>query len=95
MLFNNKIHRMSLKKNEATIFGGTIIILEAVHKSYPQIAQGHFYCLLRRSENWLTRIKQNMFNETPIDYNITLNSSTIKNSWKEGEVVKLDRKSVV
>lgn len=87
-LFNNEIHSMILKKEEAIIFAGTIILVESVQRSHPQIAQGYFKCKLRRTQSWINVVKQKMFNEIPIQYEEVMSSATIKKSWAKNQVVK-------
>ncbi len=86
-LFNNQRHSVTLKKEEAIIYAGTIIITETIH-SFPQVDIGYFKCLIRRPENWINHIKQNMFNEIPIVYDSIFSGVTIQNSWQKENVVK-------
>ena len=88
ILFNNRVHQVILKKSEAIIFSGTIVITDCVHRSNNQIAEGYFNCMLRRTESWLTMVKQSMFNEIPIAYDQILSGSTIKKSWEQGQIIK-------
>ena len=88
VLFNNEIHSMSLQKNQATIFAGTLMLNNCTQNGYPKIDNGYFNCTLRRAYSWIHQIKQKMFNEIPIVYNEKFTALTIEKSWENGNIIR-------
>lgn len=88
-LFNNQEHNAIVKKNDAVIFAGTIILVAASHKSDNKISKGYFKCRLRKVNRWLERVKASMFNKIPVGFRKRLSAETIKNSWYGEETVRL------